>query len=101
MRKKLLITAVVLVLLLLSFFVFLEYRQYSSYKIPIHQDADLIIKINADAFIKSFIKEYGINYRKKIESADKHDTEETFNNGIALTANIFIYNLMNRPATFY
>ena len=99
MRKKIIITAVVVVSLLLLFIAFMEYRQYSSYKTPIHKDADFIVKINADAFVKSFIKEYGFSFSEKIKKAGKKDTTETVNTGIYPSANIFIYTIKGKQAS--
>ena len=97
MKKKLIIAAAVLIGLLLSFYGFLQFRQYSSYRTPIHANAENIIKINADELIKTFIKEYGINFSKKIKKATGQDTTERLKSGIYLPANLFIYQLDNLP----
>jgi len=101
MRKKIIITAVVLLSLLLLFIGFLEYRQYSSYKTPIYRNADFILKINADAFIKSFIKAYGFNFREKIKKEEKKDSTESINTGIYPIANIFIYTIKEKKASTF
>src|SRR5260221_11100664 len=102
MRKKIFIAATVIILLLLFFISFLEYRQYSSLKVPIPAGAQTIIKINADAFIESFLKEYGFNFRKKINPSTKKETESPANTGIFVPGNIFIYTLVSKsPSTFF
>ena len=102
MRKKIFIAATVLILLLLSFIGFLEYRQYSSYKVPIHAGANTIIKINADAFVESFLKEYGFNFRKKISPPGKKEIDSAANAGIYIPANIFIYTMSSKsPSTLF
>ncbi len=97
MKKKIFITAAVLIGLLFSFYGFLQFRQYSSYRTPIHAEAQNIIKINADALIKDFIKEYGFNFNKKIKKATGRDTTEKINTGIYLPANLFIYQISSLP----
>ncbi|MES1225638.1 MAG: hypothetical protein ABUT20_59715 [Bacteroidota bacterium] len=102
MRKRIYIAVAVVVLLLLSFFGFLEYRQHSSYKIPIHANVRSIIKLNMDAFIKTFIKEYGFNFSNRIRRTGKEESEESVNTGIYLPGNIFIYTLYGKfPSTFF
>ena len=102
MRKKIFIAVTVIILLLLFFIGFLEYRQYSSYKVPIHAGAQAIIKINADAFIESFLKEYGFNFRKKINPPGKKEADSAASAGIFIPGNIFIYTLTAKsPSTFF
>lgn len=102
MKKKLFIAAAVLIGLLLSVYGYLQFRQFSSYRTPIHANADNIIKINADELIKIFIKEYGFNFNKKIKKATGQDTVKSLSTGIYLPANLFIYQLSNLPqATWF
>ena len=97
MKKKIFIAAAVLVGLLLSVYGFLQFRQYSSYRTPIHANAENIIKINADELIKDFIKEYGFNFNKRIKKATGQDTTERLKSGIYLPANLFVYQLNHLP----
>ncbi|QNK64363.1 hypothetical protein H7F33_07740 [Pedobacter sp. PAMC26386] len=85
--KKVLIAATSLIfLLLLAVFSLLQYRQYSSYKNRIHQNASLIFKINIDEIVK-----------QKGFSSIKNDSR-----GFAVPANIFVYTLRNKSAnTFF
>ncbi|RYY70067.1 MAG: hypothetical protein EOO13_07745 [Chitinophagaceae bacterium] len=101
MRRKLIIAAIILSLLLLSFFGWLQYRQYSSWKIPVHKDIHSVLKINTDDIIKSFISEYGINFSKKIGKKDP-TAKASVNTGIYYPGNIFIYNISSKlPTTFF
>lgn len=97
MNKKLMIAAAVLTGLLLSVYGYLQFRQFSSYRIPIHANANNIIKINADELIKIFIKEYGFNFNKKIKKATGQDTTKSLSTGIYLPANLFIYQVSILP----
>jgi len=102
MRKKLAIAAAIILLLLLSFIGVLRYRQYSSYKVPVHAGAQTIIKVNADDFLKMFVSNYGINFKKKITNNEKKAKEPSINTGIWLPGNLFIYNLSSlKPATLF
>ncbi len=102
MRKKLAIAAAIILLLLLSFFGILRYRQYSSYKVPVHAEAQTIIKVNADDFLKMFVRNYGINFIKKIAKRDTTEKAPSLNTGIWLPGNFFIYNLASlKPTTLF
>jgi hypothetical protein len=87
MMKKVLIVATCLILvLLLAVYSLLQYRQYSSYKNRVHQNASLIFKINID----EIVKKRGLN-------AIKNNSR-----GFAVPANIFIYSVNNKSAgTFF
>ena len=78
MRKKLLIAAAIILLLLLSFIGMLQYRQYSSYKVPVHAGAQTIIKVNVDDFIKIFLRNYGLDFKKKPPSTPEFGYQATF-----------------------
>src|SRR5690606_20891301 len=99
MKKKLFIAAAVLIGLLLSIYGYLQFRQFSSYRTPVHANVENIIKINADELIKIFIKEYGFNFNKKIKKATGQDTTMSLPTGIYLPANLFIYQLKNNPTS--
>ncbi len=102
MRKKLFTAAAIILLLLLSFFGFLSYRQYSAYKVPVHLAAQTIVKVNVDDFIKMFVSSYGINFKKKITEREKKEKEPSLNTGIWLPGSVFVYNLTSlRPTTLF
>ncbi|MBC7866269.1 MAG: hypothetical protein H7X88_01935 [Gloeobacteraceae cyanobacterium ES-bin-316] len=102
MRKKLMIAAAIILLLLFCFAGFLQYRQYSSYKIPVHSGAHSIVKINTDAFLKILVKEYGFDFKRKIINPNRKKKESLGNTGIYLPGNIFIYNISSKdPTTFF
>lgn len=101
MRKLILWLAAVIVLLLLFLYVFLAYRQRSSYNIPIHPNADVVIKLNTDEFIKTWIWDEGFSF----SSSKKKDTvqkEEEPPIGLRIPANIFIYSVTGKKeGTFF
>ncbi|MEJ0101463.1 MAG: hypothetical protein WDO19_02410 [Bacteroidota bacterium] len=99
MRKKIFIAVTAIILLVLLFIGFLEYRQYSSYKVPVHAGVQTILKINADAFIESFLKEYGFNFRKNINPPGKKETDSAASTGIYIPGNIFIYTLASKSSS--
>jgi hypothetical protein len=102
MRKKIIIAAAIILLLLLSFFGWLQYRQYRSWKIPVHKDIMTVARINTDDLIRDFIKEYGIGFSKKIKKNDGRSSDSTKNTGIYFPGNIFIYNISSRlPTTLF
>lgn len=102
MSKKLAIAAAIILLLLLSFIGILRYRQYSSYRVPVHAGAQTIIKLNADDFLKMFVINYGINFKKKITKRETTAKEPALNTGIWLPGNLFIYNLASlKPSTLF
>ena len=96
MRKKLFIAAAVILLLLLCFFGWLQYRQYSSWKIPVHKDIKTVARINTDDLIGDFIKEYGISFSKKVRKKETRESDSTKNTGVYFPGNIFIYNISSR-----
>lgn len=102
MRKILFFAAAIIILLLLCFTGWLQYRQYTSYKIPVHANAQTIVRVNADKLIRIFISEYGFNFRKKISAKDVTKKDTALNTGIYLPGNIFIYNISSKlPSTFF
>ncbi|KIO77038.1 hypothetical protein TH53_11775 [Pedobacter lusitanus] len=86
MKKVLIAAATLILLLVLAVYGLLWYRQYSSYKNRVHEHASLIFKINID----EIVKQRGL-------SSIKSD-----NRGFAVPANIFVYNITDKPAgTFF
>jgi len=87
MIRKAFIAAVTgILLLLLAVYSYLQYRQYSSYQNSIPRNASLIFKINVDRIVK----------RKRLNPF------KSSSRGFAVPANIFVYNLNNKPAqTFF
>ncbi|RYY44236.1 MAG: hypothetical protein EOO06_18470, partial [Chitinophagaceae bacterium] len=101
MRKTLLIAAISLAVLLLSFFGWLQYRQYSSWKIPVHPDVDMLVRVNTDDVIRHFISEYGLNFSKKIKKNSPKTEPSIKNTGIYFPGNIFIYTISSAPKSNY
>ncbi len=102
MRKKLVIAAAIVLLLLLSFIGVLRYRQYSAYKVPVHAMAKTIIKLNVDDLALLLVRNYGINFKNKITQKNKKDKDASLNMGLWLPGNIFVYNLSSlKPTTFF
>jgi hypothetical protein len=92
--KKFFIRATAIILLLLLFlYAFLEYRQYRSYNIPMHANATMMIKLNTDAFIRSFIVEYGFNFKSKIKTSDQKEKDTALATGLQIPANVFVYSV--------
>ena len=98
MRKKLFIAAAIIVLLLLSFWGWLRYRQYSSWDIPVHRDIKMVARINTDDLIKMFVKEYGFRFSKKMKKKSTSPSASE-NTGIYFPGNIFIYNISSRQSS--
>ena len=99
MRKKIIIAAAILLLLLLCFWGWLQYRQYSCWNIPVHRDVNMVARINTDALVWDFIKEYGINFSKKISRKDTATADRSKNTGIYFPGSIFIYNISSRSSS--
>jgi hypothetical protein len=92
----------IFLLLLLFLCIFLEYRQYSSYKVPIHANATIIIKLNTDAFIKTFIAEYGVNVKGSLQADTAKGKDTPLSTGLQIPGNFFVYGLplQNEDAFF-
>jgi hypothetical protein len=102
MRNKLITAAAIILLLLFSFIGWLEYRQYSSWNVPVHAHAQTVIRINTDALIKSYIKEYGLDFSRKMKGKPSEKKDSAANTGVYFPGNIFIYNISSAlPSTFF
>ncbi|TKC09559.1 hypothetical protein [Pedobacter frigoris] len=87
-----LILAVVIIVLLVSVFGYLKYRQYISYKLGVHKNAALIFRINADQIYTKLFNDYLSNsaYYKN------HNKYLDLNTGLKIPANVFIYNISDK-----
>ncbi|RAJ31107.1 hypothetical protein [Pedobacter cryoconitis] len=86
MKKIFIAAAAIVLLLLLTVYGLLQYRQYSSYQNRIHQRASLIFKINVD----QIVKKRGLS---NLKSGAR---------GFGVPANIFVYTVSNKSAlTFF
>jgi hypothetical protein len=96
MRRTLAILAVIIILLLVSVFAYLKFRQYKSFRYKIHKEASLIIKINADQIYATLIEDYLSNpeyYKNR-----KQDIAES---GLEIPGNIFIYTVYSKSNKTY
>lgn len=97
--------AVVILLLLFVFYGFLKYRQYDSYHGMIHEDADLIIKVNSDQLIRKIALNTLANpsyyFKPSEEDSVSADEDEDSGRGFTLPANLFAYTLKGDLKTFY
>jgi hypothetical protein len=92
--KNFLIKATAIILLLLLFLcIVLEYRQHRSYYIPMHGNTTMIVKLNTDAFIKTFLAEYGFSFKNKVKPVDKKGKDTSLSMGLQLPANFFMYSV--------
>ncbi|SHE71553.1 hypothetical protein [Pedobacter caeni] len=105
MNKILKISAAIGILLLISVYGYLQFREYRSYQNRIHKDADLVFKLNLDGLFKTMSADFISNpayylTESKKDSTD-HKKEGSSSRGISLPANIFIYTLHSRSAGTY
>ncbi len=94
MRKVFLRAAATLLVLLLFCTVYLQIRQYNSYKNTIHKQANAIIKINTDKIIRSLTVDFLTNPKDWLKPKKKELPK--IKNGINIPANIFIYNVSHK-----
>ncbi|MGB6267914.1 MAG: hypothetical protein WBF67_02805, partial [Olleya sp.] len=104
-KKILKIAAIIISVLLLFFKGFLMYRNYTSYKDVIHENADNIIKVKVDGIIQTIVFNAITNpsyYSKKSSKKDTIKTDKKEGKGFSIPANIFIYTIKNKlPTTFF
>ncbi|MDO7743492.1 MAG: hypothetical protein MUP99_06950, partial [Pedobacter sp.] len=89
MKKILFISAAIIVLLLIAGYVYLQFRKHDSFKVHIHKEASLLLKVNVDGLL------FEMGYGNK---QDKRNAPR----GLAVPANVFVYNLRTKsPLTFF
>jgi len=89
MKKILFISAAIIVLLLIAGYVYLQFRKHDSFKVHIHKEASLLLKVNVDGLL------FEMGYGNK---QDKRNAPL----GLAVPANVFVYNLRTKsPLTFF
>ncbi|UII32545.1 hypothetical protein LVD17_01660 [Fulvivirga ulvae] len=97
--------AVVVLLLLFVFYGFLKYRQYDSYHGIIHENADLIIKINSDQLIRKIafntLSNPSYYFSPSQQDSLNADEDDDDGRGFTLPANLFAYTLKGDLKTFY
>lgn len=102
MKKILIRAAAIITLLLLFLYAFLEFRQFRSYNIPVHANAGMIIKLNADAFIRTMIWDNGFNFTSRINRTGKKEKGKPIKTGLQIPANIFLHSVSSKNAgTFF
>lgn len=102
-RNKTGLAALIIVLLLVFFVSYLQLRDYNSYQNRIHKQANTIIKINVDGIYKTLAIDLITNpsYYLKKEKGGK-GSESKKGNGIAIPANVFLFNVSKKSAnTFF
>lgn len=103
--KYLTIAAMGILLLLFVFWGFLKYQDHASYKNVVHQDAELIIRIDRNQLIRKIglnaLTNPGYYFRADEDDSLDIEEEESLGNGFDTKANIFIYSLKEAPLTFY
>ena len=88
-KKTLFISAAIIVLLLIAGYVYLQFRKHDSFKVHIHKEASLLMKVNVDGLL------FEMGYSNK---QDKSNAPR----GLAVPANVFVYNLHTKsPLTFF
>lgn len=89
MKKIFFTSAAIVALLLIAGYGYLQFRKYDSFKIHLHQEASLLLKVDVDALI------FEMGYGSK---QDKRNVPR----GLSVPANVFIYNLRSKsPLTFF
>ncbi|MGB4774983.1 MAG: hypothetical protein WBP45_07425 [Daejeonella sp.] len=101
-RNKTKLAALIIVVLLVFFMVYLQLRDYNSYKNRIHKQANTIIKINVDGIYKTLAIDFITNpsYYLKKEKGGK-GSEVKKGNGIKMPANIFLFNVNTKSASTF
>lgn len=99
MRNTLITAAAVLLLLLFSFIGWLEYRQYQSFRVPVHSGIHSVLRIHTDALVREYLLEFGFGSSGK-RNRPKDSTK--IKTGLYLPANLFVYDLDEAPGkSFY
>lgn len=100
MKKKLVISAAVILLLLIFVYGWLQWRQYQSFQNSIHQNASLVFKINLDGIFKSVSADFLSNPRYYLKQG-QHKQQKP-DRGFAVPANVLIYNIRSKsPQTYF
>lgn len=93
MKKFLLFTTGILLVLLLSFLGFVQYQRYAAFQAPIPRSATSVIRVNVYSIYKSLLVDY---FRSR-----KKETTVPFR-GISIPSDIFLYTIKgNAPTTLF
>lgn len=98
MKKILKISAAIIILLLISVYGYLQFREYRSYQNKIHKDAGLVFKINLDGIFQTMSADFISNPGYYLSEGKKEGSSPR---GISLPANIFVYTLRSKSAGTY
>ncbi len=99
--RKVIIGISILLLFFLSIYGWLVYRDSISYRHAIHQDANLIVKIDVDKIIKKGVL-YLVTHPSGYFSARKSKEEkEIHRKGFSIPANIYLFSISNEPDILY
>ena len=90
MKKFLIITTAILVLLFVSFWAYIQYQRSVSYKTHIHKDTSVLIRVDVYDIYRSLLSDYTQIKRKK---------KESFLGGLGIPANIFVFTLKHKQPT--
>jgi hypothetical protein len=102
LRKIVLRAAAIVLLLLFCGYGILQYREYKSYQIPVHREAQTIFKVNIDGLITAFLKEYEFDFGKDDAVENKDKKPGFLDMGVKIPANLLIYTLsLKKPTTFF
>jgi hypothetical protein len=103
MKKFLIITAAIVILLLISYFCFFKYRQIQANNVSIPVSTIALIKVNVDELYKTIAVSY-IKHPSQYSGADKKGIKEKvedLNTGLKIPANIYVYALNGKAKTTF
>ncbi|MDQ0640597.1 hypothetical protein QF042_004162 [Pedobacter sp. W3I1] len=103
MKKFLIITAAIVILLLLSYFCFFKYREIQANNISIPVSTNALLKINVDELYKTIAVSY-IKHPNQYSGADKKGIKEKVNDlntGLKIPASIYLYSLKGKVKTTF
>ncbi|MBC6109858.1 hypothetical protein ACFOG5_08225 [Pedobacter fastidiosus] len=104
MKKFLIISATIVVLLLISYFAFFKYREIQSNNVLIPANTNAVIKISVDGLFKTLAISY-LKHPKEYAGSGKKDFKqkiEDLKTGLEIPANIYFYGLKGKDkSTFF
>ncbi|PWS31292.1 hypothetical protein [Pedobacter paludis] len=104
MKKFLIISATIIVLLLISYFAFFKYREIQSNNVSIPTGTNAVIKINVDGLFKTLAISY-LKHPKEYARPDQKDLKqkiEDLKTGLEIPANVYFYGLRGKDkSTFF
>lgn len=98
MKLTLKISAAIILLLLISVYGYLQFRESSSYRQQVAKNASVIYKLNVDGLLKTIASDFIGNPGYYLKTNEKEGRRPDF----SFPANIFVYSLETRsPSTFF